>query len=95
MQQARRGFGLLLVRTNISMSIDTIIRAISLILAPVVMISSCAIFLNGLLGHYRDISAPLRAMHRERLEFLQTVDMNTTAERTVSSSAKTNSKCSV
>ncbi len=84
MQQARRGFGLLLVRTNISMSIDTIIRAISLILAPVVMISSCAIFLNGLLGHYRDISAPLRAMHRDRLEFLQTVDMNTTAERTVS-----------
>jgi hypothetical protein len=66
------------------MSIDTIIRTISLILAPVVMISSCAIFLNGLFGHYQTISARLRAMHRERLELLQTVDMGTTAERTAS-----------
>jgi hypothetical protein len=66
------------------MSIDTIIRTISLILAPVVMISSCAIFLNGLFGHYQTISARLRAMHRERLELLQTVDMSTTAERKVS-----------
>ncbi len=84
MQQARRGFGLLLVRANISMSIDTIIRTISLILAPVVMVSSCAIFLNGLFGHYQTISARLRGMHRERLELLQTVDMSTTAERTFS-----------
>lgn len=76
--------GLLLVRPNISMSIDTIIRTISLILAPVVMISSCAIFLNGLFGHYQTISARLRGMHRERLELLQTVDMSTTAERTFS-----------
>ena len=66
------------------MSIDTIIRTISLILAPVVMISSCAIFLNGLFGHYQTISARLRAMHRERLDLLQTVDVSTTAERTVS-----------
>lgn len=66
------------------MSIDTIIRTISLILAPVVMISSCAIFLNGLFGHYQTISARLRGMHRERLELLQTVDMGTTAERTFS-----------
>jgi len=84
LQQARRGFGLLLVRANISMSIDTIIRTISLILAPVVMVSSCAIFLNGLFGHYQTISARLRGMHRERLELLQTVDMSTTAERTFS-----------
>ena len=84
MQQARAAPGLLLVRANISMSIDTIIRTISLILAPVVMISSCAIFLNGLFGHYQTISARLRAMHRERLELLQTVDMSTTAGRTVS-----------
>jgi len=65
------------------MSIDTIIRTISLILAPVVMISSCAIFLNVLFGHYQTISARLRGMHRERLELLQT-DMSTTAERTIS-----------
>jgi hypothetical protein len=84
LQQARAVSGLLLVRANIRMSIDTIIRTISLILAPVVMISSCAIFLNGLFGHYQTISARLRAMHRERLELLQTVDMSTTAERAVS-----------
>ena len=84
MQQAKAAPGLLLVRANISMSIDTIIRTISLILAPVVMVSSCAIFLNGLFGHYQTISARLRGMHRERLELLQTVDMSTTAERTFS-----------
>jgi hypothetical protein len=65
------------------MSIDTIIRTISLILAPVVMVSSCAIFLNGLFGHYQTISARLRAMHRERLELLQTVDVSTAAKRPV------------
>jgi len=84
LQQAKAAPGLLLVRANISMSIDTIIRTISLILAPVVMVSSCAIFLNGLFGHYQTISARLRGMHRERLELLQTVDMSTTAERTFS-----------
>jgi uncharacterized protein DUF2721 len=64
------------------MGIDTIIRTISLILAPVVMISSCAIFLNGLFGHYQNIAARLRDMHRERLELLQTVGTSTTAEVT-------------
>ena len=53
------------------MSIDTIIRTISLILAPVVMISSCAIFLNGIVTRYESVSARMRAMHRERLELLQ------------------------
>ncbi len=65
------------------MSIDTITHTISLILAPVVMISSCAIFLNGLFGHYQTIAARLRAMHRERLELLQTVGTSTTAEVSV------------
>src|SRR5260370_8240513 len=65
------------------MSIDTITHTISLILAPVVMISSCAIFLNGLFGHYQSIAARLRAMHRERLELLQTVGTSTTAEVSV------------
>src|SRR5579864_8336652 len=62
------------------MSIDMIIRTISLILAPVVMITSCAIFLNGLFGHYQNLGARLRNMHRERLELLQTIETNTTAE---------------
>ena len=53
------------------MTIDEIIRTISLILAPVVMITSCAILLNGLLTRYESVSARMRAMHRERLELLQ------------------------
>lgn len=52
------------------MTIDSIIRTISLILAPAVMISSCAIFLNGLLTRYESVSARMRTMHRERLELL-------------------------
>src|SRR5260370_4535829 len=65
------------------MSIDTITHTISLILAPVVMISSCARFVNGMLRHYQSIAARLRAMHRERLELLQTVGTSTTAEVSV------------
>ena len=65
------------------MSIDTITHTISLILAPVVMISSCAIFLNGLFGHYQTIAARLRAMHRERLELIQTAGTSTTTEVSV------------
>ncbi len=53
------------------MTIDAIVRTISLILAPVVMITSCAILSNGILTRYESISARMRAMHRERLELLQ------------------------
>ena len=53
------------------MTIDTIIRSISLILAPVVMITSCSIFLNGLLSRYDSISIRMRSMHHERLELLE------------------------
>jgi Protein of unknown function (DUF2721) len=53
------------------MTIDSIIRTISLILAPAVMISSCAIFLNGIITRYESVSARMRAMHHERLELLQ------------------------
>jgi len=52
------------------MTIDSIIRTISLILAPAVMISSCAIFLNGIITRYESVSARMRAMHHERLELL-------------------------
>jgi len=61
------------------MSIDTIVRTISLILAPVVMITSCALFLNGLFGRYETLGTRLRAMHRERLELLQMVGKGTSA----------------
>src|SRR6266849_5565838 len=53
------------------MTIDAIIRTISLILAPVVMITSCAILLNGVLTRYESVSARMRGMHCERLELLQ------------------------
>jgi len=55
------------------MSIEMIIRTISLILAPVVMITSCVLLLNGLLTRYEVISTRMRAMHRERLELLQAI----------------------
>ena len=56
------------------MTIDSIIRTISLILAPAVMISSCAIFLNGIITRYESVGARMRVMHHERLELLQGLD---------------------
>jgi hypothetical protein len=56
------------------MTIDSIIRTISLILAPEVMISSCAIFLNGIITRYESVGGRMRAMHHERLELLQGLD---------------------
>jgi Flp pilus assembly protein TadB len=48
-----------------------IARTIQSILAPVVMITACAILLTGLLGHYAAINARLRAMSRERIDLLR------------------------
>jgi hypothetical protein len=53
------------------MTIDSIIHTISLILAPALMISSSAIFLNGILTRYESVGTRMRAMHHERLELLQ------------------------
>src|ERR1051326_5370063 len=53
------------------MSAETITRTIQLILAPVVMLSACAIFVGGLLSHYEAINARMRSMARERLELLR------------------------
>lgn len=52
------------------MSAETITRTIQLILAPVVLVSACSIFVGGLLSHYDAINARMRAMARERLEIL-------------------------
>lgn len=49
------------------MKIETIIHVISLILAPVVMISSCALIFNGLIQRYESIGGRLRVMHGELL----------------------------
>jgi VIT1/CCC1 family predicted Fe2+/Mn2+ transporter len=47
---------------------EEVARAIQLILAPVVMISSAAVLLNGLLTHYGEVNSRIRAMNRERFE---------------------------
>lgn len=52
---------------------NNIQNVISLILAPVVMISSCTLFMNGLLQRYDSLSARLRAMHIEHMELLRAI----------------------
>jgi hypothetical protein len=52
------------------MDIETVTRTIQLILAPVVMVTACAITLTGLLARYAAINERLQAMVRERLDLL-------------------------
>jgi hypothetical protein len=52
------------------MNAEMIARTIQLILAPVVMVTACAIMLGGLLGHYAAINDRLRIMAHERLDLL-------------------------
>ena len=54
------------------MSAENVTRTIQLILAPVVMITACALLLNGLLSRYDALNARLRIMGRERLDLLRT-----------------------
>ncbi len=56
------------------MSPEAVSRTISLIIAPAVMISACAILLGGLLSRYSSINDRLRSMVRERLDLLSAVD---------------------
>jgi hypothetical protein len=53
------------------MSIEVTGHIIQLILAPVVMITSSAILVNGVLTLYSAVNARLRAMTHERLELLR------------------------
>ncbi len=50
------------------MDVETLARAIQSILAPVVMISACAITLGGLWGHASAINDRLRTLNHERLD---------------------------
>ncbi len=52
------------------MDIETVTRTIQLILAPVVMVTACAIMLTGLLTRYAAINDRLRTMVHERLDLL-------------------------
>jgi hypothetical protein len=53
------------------MSAETVTRTIQLILAPVVMVSACSIFIGGLLTHYAAINSRIRMMARERFDLLR------------------------
>jgi len=66
-------------------TIEMIVRTISLILAPVVMITSCVLFLNGLLGRYEVITTRMRAMHHERLDILEVLGESITSNHAVRS----------
>jgi hypothetical protein len=52
------------------MTIEDISRIIQLILAPVVMITSCAILVSGMLTVYAATNDRMRALTRERLDLL-------------------------
>lgn len=53
------------------MDIAMVTRTIQLVLAPVLIITACAIMVDGFLGRYAAISDRLRALTRERLELLR------------------------
>ena len=55
------------------MTADEIARTIQLILAPVVMVSACAITLNGIMSHSQAVNDRLRLMTRERVDLLRGV----------------------
>ncbi|HEV8637913.1 MAG TPA: DUF2721 domain-containing protein [Chloroflexota bacterium] len=52
------------------MDADAAARTIQLVLAPVVMVTACALVLGTLLGRYGAVNDRLRAMARERLELV-------------------------
>jgi len=53
------------------MDLGMIVRTIQLIIAPVVMITSCCIFTNGLLAHYASIVERLCVTVRENVDLLR------------------------
>jgi hypothetical protein len=53
-----------------AMTLDSLVRIIGAIVAPMVMVTSCSIFLSALLNRYESMSSRMRAMHRERLDLL-------------------------
>ena len=58
------------------MSVDMVAHTIQYILAPVVMISACAILQSGLLAHYTDLSSRLRLLNHERFELVMQLKAN-------------------
>ena len=56
-----------------TVTVEVLLRWISAMIAPVVMITSCLIFINGLFTRYEAISFRMRAMHRERLDLMDAI----------------------
>jgi hypothetical protein len=56
------------------MTLETVTRAIQLIVAPVVMVSACAILASGFLSRYAAINDRLRLMARDRIDLLQALN---------------------
>ena len=61
------------------MTAENVSRTIQLILAPVVMVTACAILAGGLLTRYAAINDRLRAIVRERLDLLRTASAGNAA----------------
>jgi hypothetical protein len=59
--------------------VEAVTRTIQLVLAPVVMVTACAILLNVLQSRYAIVNDRLRAMSGERLELLRTPGASTLA----------------
>ncbi|GAQ00019.1 DUF2721 domain-containing protein [Leptolyngbya sp. NIES-2104] len=57
------------------MSIEAVAQSIQMIIAPTVMVSTCTLVLNGILGRYGEIGNRIRALVRERAEFLASNDV--------------------
>jgi hypothetical protein len=53
------------------MTVEMVTRTIQLILAPVVMVTACALILNGLVQRYGAINDRLRGMAQERIQLLR------------------------
>ena len=53
------------------MNAETVARTIQLILAPVVMVTACALILNGVLSRYAAVNDRLRLLSRERFDLVQ------------------------
>jgi hypothetical protein len=53
------------------MNAEMVAGTIQLILAPVVMVTACALILNGVLARYAAVNDRLRALNRERLDLFR------------------------
>jgi hypothetical protein len=53
------------------MDLVTFAQTLQFILAPVVMVTACAVLLNGILSRYSEINLRLRTMAHERYELLR------------------------